>query len=122
MKYGVGLNQGYNKIRKQDLQAYTMRLAPTLLSHSGISLLIRMACRAPCLSTFLIRWCKLEAASYFRIRLVSQHCVVCHKVWCSFLFTIYLRLLGELIHHHEVRYHQYADDTQLYISAPGKLL
>lgn len=31
------------------------------------------------------------------------------------LFNIYMRLLGELIHCHRMKYHEYADDTQLCI-------
>ena len=37
------------------------------------------------------------------------------------LFNIYMKPLGEIIHHHRMRYHQYADDIQLYITIPGKV-
>lgn len=32
-----------------------------------------------------------------------------------------MRSLSAIIHHHGVRHHQYADDTQFYISVPGEL-
>lgn len=38
-----------------------------------------------------------------------------------FLFNIYRRTMDEIIRHHWVRYHEYANDTQLYISAHVKL-
>lgn len=31
-------------------------------------------------------------------------------------FNTYMKLLDEIIHHHKMRYYQYADETQLYIS------
>lgn len=37
------------------------------------------------------------------------------------LFDFYLKLLDEVIHCPEVKYHQYAIDVQLYISTSGKL-
>lgn len=37
------------------------------------------------------------------------------------LFNLYMRLLGKLICHLGVKYHQCANHTQLYICAPGKL-
>lgn len=41
-------------------------------------------------------------------------------VLSSLLFNIYMKPLDELIHHHGMRYHQYIEDSQLYISASGK--
>lgn len=41
-------------------------------------------------------------------------------VLSSLLFKIYMRLLGGLFYHHEVKYHQYTDDTQLHISTSGE--
>lgn len=45
-------------------------------------------------------------------------------LWCDtglgalfFLFYICMKLLGEIIHYHGLRYHQFTDDTQLYIAA-----
>lgn len=43
------------------------------------------------------------------------------QVFSPLLFNIYIRSLGELIHHHGMRYHHHADDIQQYISVPGKL-
>lgn len=37
------------------------------------------------------------------------------------LFNIYMKSLGEIIRCHELRHCHYANDTQLYISASGKL-
>lgn len=37
------------------------------------------------------------------------------------LFNNYMNLLGNFIHCQGLRYHQCADNTQLYIFAPGKL-
>lgn len=43
-------------------------------------------------------------------------------LWVSlFLFNIYKGTLDEIIHHHWVKYHQYANDIQLYISTHVKL-
>lgn len=45
-----------------------------------------------------------------------------HRVWCYFISNLTsTRTLGEFICSCGVRYHQYDDGTQLYISASGKL-
>lgn len=43
------------------------------------------------------------------------------SVLSLFLFNIYKSTLDEIIHHHLVKYHQYTNDIQLYISAHVKL-
>lgn len=37
------------------------------------------------------------------------------------LFNIYMKLLGKIIRYHGTRYHQYANDTQLYIAVLGEM-
>lgn len=46
----------------------------------------------------------------------------CHSNWCSLLsfLTIYMKPLGEAIHHLRMRHHQYPDDTKLSISFLGE--
>uniref|UniRef100_A0A8C6VDI7 Calponin-homology (CH) domain-containing protein n=1 Tax=Naja naja TaxID=35670 RepID=A0A8C6VDI7_NAJNA len=43
------------------------------------------------------------------------------SVLSPLLFNIYMKLLGEIIRGFRVRYHQYADDTQLFIPTPDHL-
>lgn len=51
----------------------------------------------------------------------DSHSLLCEVPHSStlflFLFNIYERPLGEVIQWYDMRYHQYTDDTQLYISA-----
>lgn len=52
-----------------------------------------------------------------RIRRERSKSLLCGMPQSSglFLFKIYMQLLGEVIHWQEAKYHQYADDIQLYI-------
>lgn len=42
-------------------------------------------------------------------------------VYSPLIFNIYMKVLGKIIHHYGIRYDQYAEITQMYVSIMGKV-